>query len=934
MGDILGGGRARSPVPAPELAPFEAKPQAVREHHRAGSPKLPSPSATHRFLESNLLLGPPRPWGAAVAAEKGQFAPPEKGHSGLMMPKWYPHEAVPALPAEMLRVEQEAAGARLAARLAACERRVEGHDADKAHENETLQRVMVELRQVREGLQTHSKISEERIIGLESGLERSRREDAMVREHISVLQKDFREFAADTVGRQRAELEHEVSNAFMRQNAATEEWRGTMRQRDSQVQAEIQRLSNSVEDASSELVRAQAELRTRISGLEAGRLAGRDHVGLSVGRGGDAEEGGGHMVDYLRQQVDALRHGSDQVGARLSELWARCEGEAMSQQSLKQDAEMRFVSLSKAITTERDNLGLHVSQRLAVLESRLGVERSEVNAKQAELHDQVINGDNRGISHVQDVASRQRSEVDAVERRLQGELTTLRVQIEADIAQLASSRVTDEEAHRSSLASMLQRFEGSTHAHAEASNNLRQEIDISIRDLRQTFRAEATTRTEAERKFSTDAGTAAQTLATELGSLQVFVQKQAESVAAELDRMRFNGTDRADRLSRYVDEKVAMISGGNSNSHVEAETAAIEERLVAVKAAAEEQARSAEQRVEACAEDLRTRMRQAEEVWMREAASTRRESDRSTTAAERRLIASQDELKSRFEAYVKHFDSAIASVQAAVLRPLPIGAQEAPRPPVSPTVAKPMPAGRRGLVTGWASAGAAAPAQELRSVLDGLRVHEEPDLASQVRGSLARGETVTVKEVFERDKRRWANLGGLGGFVLAFSEGGTPLLEPLPTPGPALPPDRAVAPAQFGNHGGVGAASAVVSPSPPWERVSPTGGTGESVRRELAEEVASSACRLEFESEDQSTDLQDMVRGALSRGVASGDFARALELEQHEQQRDSSEARHSPEQVLCPAASPARQIQNAPGDFDIERTQLMHEEENFEDGAA
>jgi hypothetical protein len=106
----------------------------------------------------------------------------------------------------------------------------------------------------------------------------------------------------------------------------------------------------------------------------------------------------------------------------------------------------------------------------------------------------------------------------------------------------------------------------------------------------------------------------------------------------------------------------------------------------------------------------------------------------------------------------------------------------------------------------------------------------------------------------------------------------------------------------------------------------------------LAEEVASSACRLEFEIEEQSSELQSMVRAALSRGVASGDFERAMEVEQHEQQQDSGEASRealrSPEQVLSPAASPTRQRPNAPGDFDIEGTQVMHEEENFEDGAA
>lgn len=805
MGELLGGGFRSAEPSAQDLLPFEAKEQIPGR----GSPtaRQASPRDTRHFLESNVLVGPPRPWGAPP--DKANFHKaddPERLRASLIMPKWYPQEALPALPAEMLRVEQEAASARLAVRLAACERRVEAQEANEARETESLQRLELELRQMHEGKRTFAKLAEERLMALESGLERTQRQDAAVREHIGILQKDFREFAVTAVGRQRAEIELEVSNAFAQQNATAEEWRGTLKQRDAQLQAELQRLGNSVDDASSELVRAQAELRTRISALEAGRLAGRERAVMSpgpMGEGLGAE--GGHVVDYLRQQVDALRQTSEHCGARLAELWARCEGEAVSQHSLKQDSDAKFVSLSKAIATERENLSLRVSQRLEVLESRLGVERSEQAAKQAELHDQVASGDHQGFVQLQDLSSKFRTELESAERRLQGEISTLRINTEADLAQLSSSRATEEEVRRSSMASLLQRLEGSTHSHTETSNSLRQEVDASVRDLRETLRAESSARIDAERKLATDSNRAAQTLASELSALQKFAQKQAESVASELDRMRWNNTDRADRLSRYVDEKVAMVVGDPSNSRIEAETASLEERLAGMKAVAEEQARLAEQRVEACAEDIRNRLRQAEESWMRDAQNSRRESDRSTTAVERRTLAAQDELKARFEAYVKHFDSAIASVQAAILRPPATGAS--PRDPqllpISP--GKVSPSGRK---AGWPNAGPALPGQvparslpshehwrpaaawqneELRCVVDGLRVHEEPDLASQVRASLARGETVTVKDVLERDRRRWASLGGCGGFVLAFSEGGTPLLEALSAPSASQP---------------------------------------------------------------------------------------------------------------------------------------------------
>jgi hypothetical protein len=811
-----------------------------------------------------------------------------------------------------MRVEHEAANVRLAARLA----RVEAQQAHDSKDSESLQRLAFDIRQTHEEQRTFAKISEERIIALETGLERAKRDEASVREHMGVLQKDFREFSVSAVSRQRSEIEHEVTKAFARQNAATEEWRGALKQRDAQMQAEIQRVSNAVEDNSGELVRAHAELRTRISALEAARMSGRNPPIMSPGADGFSagDAGGSHMVGYLKQHVDALRQSSEQVGARLAELWARCEGEAVSHHATKQDAETRFAALSRAIATERDNLALRLSQRLEVLESRLGVERSEQAAKQAEIVDQVASGDHQGYLHLQDLASKFRTELESAERRLQGEVSALRNQVEADMSQFSFAQKAEEEGRRSSLGALLQRLEGSVERQTEVSNSLRQEVDASVRDIRETLRTETAARTESERKLATDAGKAAQTLAAEVGSLQKFVKKHAESVAADLDRLRVNATERADRLSRYVDEKVGLIIADPSSSRLSAETAALEERLTAVKNEAEEQARVAEQRFEACNEDIRFRIRQVEEAWQLRESGIRRESDRSDAAAEKRVNASQDELKARFEAYVKHFDASIASLQAAILRPVSNAAPDS-TPQQSLSIRSPegaAPNARNGPVIGWRSVGNSTPAkaasgnehwrpsaewqsQELKSVVD-LRVHEEPDLASLVRATISRGDMVTVKDIIERDGRRWASLGGLGGFVLAFSEGGTPLLEALPILSPAQPPQHFFASATHLREtpASLPAASPVNEITVQLPEIAveipkmqeegreegreegelimpePLSITGEDVQQQVAQEIAFSVCRLDTTS-DETEDLRDRAL----------DFDRAVEEEEH-----------------------------------------------------
>jgi hypothetical protein len=343
----------------------------------------------------------------------------------------------------------------------------------------------------------------------------------------------------------------------------------------------------------------------------------------------------------------------------------------------------------------------------------------------------------------------------------------------------------------------------------EAFSKLKQEVDTSFKELRESLRTECVARSEEDRKLANDASKAAQSFVNELATMQRSAQQQAEFVAGEFERMRWTNTDRADKLSRYVDEKVASGASNPASAHFEADVAALAERISSLKSSLEEQARVVEQRIETSAEDLRGRLKKSEEAWMREATTTRREAERSTSAAEKRFTAAQNELKSRFDSYVKHFDSAIASVQEVVLRPLIDGMDSSTRlaPMTRPTgrngadvsnhmsPAPPVEAPRLGsgarrsanfkamekqlpqvvnVAAEWQN-------EELRCVVDGLRIHSQPDLASQVDGSLSRGEYVVVKGIITLGNgRRWASLVK-GGFVLAFSEGGTPLLHSTST---------------------------------------------------------------------------------------------------------------------------------------------------------
>eukprot|EP00913_Durusdinium_trenchii_P030058 g28167.t1 len=131
-------------------------------------------------------------------------------------------------------------------------------------------------------------------------------QEAILKEQVLTLQADFREFTAKSLGRQmadHAEMEGQVSHALARQSNSVEEWRLAIRQKDAQMQSELEMLS------SSKLISSQAELRVRLTGLE---IRGD---GLASGREPCDAEGAymAQSLEFLKQHVDRLQQGVERI---------------------------------------------------------------------------------------------------------------------------------------------------------------------------------------------------------------------------------------------------------------------------------------------------------------------------------------------------------------------------------------------------------------------------------------------------------------------------------------------------------------------------------------------------------------------------------------------------------------------------------------------
>jgi len=181
------------------------------------------------------------------------------------------------------------------------------------------------------------------------------------------------------------------------------------------------------------------------------------------------------------------------------------------------------------------------------------------------------------------------------------------------------------------------------------------------------------------------------------------MQKQVEALGGEIAQLRHANTERADRLSRYVDSVVAQAGrgsptggargpGGGGGGEVASKLSELSQRVATLQTSAAERAGAAEKRIEVNSEEIREKLRRMEESRQLAAHGLKKEAEQAASAVERRATAAQEELKLRFEAYARHFDSGLASVQAAILCPPLRGFEGDPEPPAdgdSPTRSKP-----------------------------------------------------------------------------------------------------------------------------------------------------------------------------------------------------------------------------------------------------
>lgn len=538
-----------------------------------------------------------------------------------------------------------------------------------------VHRCSAELRQLRELHNATERAHDGRLLEVERGIDSTKDEGATLREQVRAMDGEFRNLVAEaangtiqTLQHHSAQLEAELREALERYRTIAEERHSSSRQRDAQLQSDLQRLSRTVQELASQCATSSNELRARIGVNEAAVQSA-----ISAGVGITAPSAVNDAVsEHLRQQLVLVRRQASQLNAALVEVQARLDGEMAARKSLQLDHDSRISGLNQAVRAERQDLQANFSQRFEVLESRLGVERSDLIARQVELKQVVANGDQNGTVVLQDLARRFRGELDACERRLQAEQLMIRERVDLALEQWQSTRSAEEEARRATIAALSKQLEVTSEHHAEAVRGVHCEIESGLREAMEAIRAESQSRLADESQFLADATEASKVLAMELQAVRSALRQQAEDVSVELERIRRSGTERADLLSRYVDSAIAEAKDaelGTNDRDIHAQLFSISERLAGQRVSCEERWKAVESRLDTLAEDVTQRIRRSDDAREREITALRKITETERLASERRGSAVQEELRGRFESFVRHFEDSIASLQDAILLP-------------------------------------------------------------------------------------------------------------------------------------------------------------------------------------------------------------------------------------------------------------------------
>eukprot|EP00398_MALV-I-01_sp_L67-1_P000449 gene449-899_t len=528
---------------------------------------------------------------------------------------------------------------------------------------EILRRLQGNFRDHVEENKIHLKDTEHKVQVLDDLKVRQERELATAKEQIRSLQIDFRDFAVQAVSRQREDLQNMVKDAFQAQRESEEDHRLAAKKNHALVTEDMNRLNSLVADVEEQVNHVRTELKQRCSALENTAMGG------GGGSGGALDPAVSQALTALRSHLEMMRQSNTHLHAAVSELQSRFDESQKKISSFQEGSDNRNEQIERRLLEQAQQLATDFNQQIDVLASKCAVDKSDLLARQAMLkEDMVANGDTSTEVFDHKIRELQQA-LGVLKKREDVERNSITEYMNQKLQQFVQSYTAAEDARTSSLSSLYQRVEGFQEKQIEQMRTIRGDITENVSEMQNMLRSEITNRLTSEQKLGDSIRDAMKFLAQSTSATTSELQTGIAKLEKQFNQSKLDSGDRAERLSRYVDEAVGKVRGSadRGTRELEDNVNSVAQRLKDIVAEVKDVPQQVHRDLDKQRRETELRLRQFEDSFAQRCNQSANVANESKKAVEHRTNEIQREFSQRLEMYIGQFDANIASLQAAIL---------------------------------------------------------------------------------------------------------------------------------------------------------------------------------------------------------------------------------------------------------------------------
>ncbi|CEL99240.1 unnamed protein product [Vitrella brassicaformis CCMP3155] len=396
-------------------------------------------------------------------------------------------------------------------------------------------------------------------------------------------------------------------------------------------------------------------------------------------------EGKGRRDSPVRQQMELIRQAQTSLSNQLFDLYVALENEKKRQKGEHATLQQSMEEMKRAAQKQQEGLKGTIGQDVDDLREKVGIQRKDLLQRHSDLREDLAQRDSQTLVQIEKVEQKMHGQLETFKHRQETDIVGLRDSLTMKIQTLTQNMNATEQARMMAMQSLNKRVEDFQR---------RQSRDI------QTIRGELTQQLAELQKFVTDqlhdCRTSANDLLLSLKTGIHLCQEQQNTTKTNLmnhiDRLhtdlmesRKEGALKAERLSRYVDDRVSKIDANLKQKYrkIEESLASLVKKLEMSNQAHQETHNDILRAVEEKWEDITKRLLHMQEGHSASITLERRHTDTMLQSINEAMNQVQESLHQRLDDYTRQFDANINSLRLALLHghhqlPPPSQADEQP----------------------------------------------------------------------------------------------------------------------------------------------------------------------------------------------------------------------------------------------------------------